>query len=225
MKVVVYTDGASRGNPGDAGAGAVVLDAGGKELAAVGEYIGRATNNEAEYHGLALGLRTAYKLGATDVECRLDSELVVKQMNGEYRVKKPELKVLHSRVVRLANRFESVSVRHVPRKKNVRADRLANESIDTAIDSAAIVDTATASIDELAARLYELASTLTDHTADGIRRALERGAIEVQARSELGLRTIEAALTLASRVQCVPDDTRAELCSLAAAIAERWDRV
>jgi len=225
MRAIVNTDGASRGNPGDAGAGAVVSDTDGKELVTVGEFIGRATNNEAEYHALLLGLRTAHKIGVTELECRVDSELVVKQVNGEYRVKKPELKVLHSQVMRLAKKFKSFSVRHVPRGSNTHADRLANEAVDGAIGAAKDADRSGASLEDLAARVYELASTLTGQTADGIRRALQRGAIEVQARSEVGLRTIEAALTLASRVRCVSDDTRTELCSLAAEIAERWDHL
>jgi len=225
MRGIVNTDGASRGNPGDAGVGAVVLDTDGKEILTVAEYIGHATNNEAEYHALLLGLRAAHEIGVTELECRVDSELVVKQVNGEYRVKKPELRALHGRAIRLAKKFESFSVRHVPRGSNTHADRLANEAIDGAIGVGEVVDVSAASLEELAARLYELASTLKGQTADGIRRALQQGAIEVQAGSEVGLRTIEAALTLASRVRCVSDDTRAELCSLASEIAERWDRL
>ena len=94
MRAIVNTDGASRGNPGDSGAGAVVLDTDGREMVVVGEYIGRATNNEAEYHALMLGMRAAREIGVTEIECRVDSELIAKQINGEYRVKKPELKVL-----------------------------------------------------------------------------------------------------------------------------------
>ncbi len=225
MRAIVNTDGASRGNPGDSGAGAVVLDTDGREMVVVGEYIGRATNNEAEYHALMLGMRAAREIGVTEIECRVDSELIAKQINGEYRVKKPELKVLHSQAMRLAQKFESFNIRHVPRGTNAHADRLANEAIDAAIGEAKVVDVAAVSLEDLAARIYELASTLTGQTADGIRRALQQGAIEVQVRSEIGLRTIEAALTLAGRVQCVSEETQAELCSLAAEIAERWEHL
>jgi len=221
MRAIICTDGASRGNPGDAGAGAVVMDTDGKELVAVGEYLGRATNNEAEYHALILGLRAAHEIGVTEVECRMDSELVVKQVNGEYRTKKAELKVLLDQVMRFKQKFESFAVLHVPRGKNEHADRLANEAIDAAVEGTTADDVSAADLDDLAARIYEVASTLTDRRADGIRRALQRGAIEVQARLEVGLRNIEAALTLASRVRCVPDDTRAQLCALASQIAER----
>ena len=225
MRAIVNTDGACRGNPGDSGAGAVILDVDGKEIVTVGEYIGRATNNEAEYHALLLGLRTAHKIGVTELECRVDSQLIAKQINGEFRVKKPELQVLHSQALRLARKFKSFSIQHVRREKNSHADRLANEAIDEAIGAGGVTDKSASSLEDLAARVYELASTLTGQTADGIRRALQQGAIEVQAGSEVGLRTIGAALTLASRVRCVSDDTRAELCSLVAEIAERWEHL
>ena len=226
MKVIVHTDGGSRGNPGEAGAGAVIFDQTGTELAAKSEYLGRATNNEAEYRALLLGLRTARSLGADEVECRVDSELVAKQINGEYRVKKAELKVLYNQVLDLAKSFRSFRIKHVRRENNSRADALANEAMDRADrgEDTGSPRLSTPSLDELAARLYEVASTIKDPAADGIRRALQRGAIEVQAGMEVGLRTINAALTLASRVRCVSEETRAELCALMAGIADKWTR-
>lgn len=223
MKVIVHTDGGSRGNPGDAGAGAVVLDTNGNEVAAVAEFLGKATNNEAEYRALMLGLTTARELGADDVECRVDSELVVKQINGQYKVKKAELKVLHGRVMSIANSFGSFTIMHVRREKNRRADQLANQAMDGMVLGKETAIPESVTLDDLAANLYEVASTLTDPTADGIRRALQHGAIEIQAGLEVGLRTIDAALTMASMVRCVPEDTRGELCSLTAEIDLLWN--
>jgi ribonuclease HI len=127
---IVYTDGAARGNPGPAGAGALVLDAEGRRVAEVDEYLGEATNNVAEYRALLLGLACAREVGAREIEVRADSELLVKQMNGEYRVRSPQLLVLHRRARRLERAFESVAYVHVRRAANTDADRLANRAID-----------------------------------------------------------------------------------------------
>jgi ribonuclease HI len=129
-KVVVHVDGGSRGNPGPAGIGAVITDPDGGELARANDYIGEATNNEAEYHALLLGLERARALGAREVEVVNDSQLVERQVRGEYRVKKPGLRPLHSQVLGLLEGFERWSIRSVPREQNELADLLVNDAID-----------------------------------------------------------------------------------------------
>lgn len=132
MKVILYTDGAARGNPGPAGAGVLLQDATGNELWQGSEYLGYTTNNVAEYQALLSGLQQARRLGATAVEVRTDSELLAKQLNGHYRVKSPHLLPLFQQVVQLKKEFASFSIRHIPREENRQADRLANAGIDLA---------------------------------------------------------------------------------------------
>ena len=131
-KWVIYTDGASRGNPGPASIGAVVYDESGRELHTVSRRIGRATNNEAEYRAAIAGLEAALALGARDVELLMDSELVVRQLDARYKVRNPSLRRLFGRVKDLQWRFASFRVRHVRREQNRRADQLANEAFDRA---------------------------------------------------------------------------------------------
>ena len=123
-------DGASRGNPGPAAFGAVVYDAADAELRALGGRIGRGTNNVAEYRGAIAAVEAALELGATELELRLDSELIVRQLEGRYRVKNAVLKPLHAQLQRLLSRLDVVRVRHVPRGQNSRADELANAALD-----------------------------------------------------------------------------------------------
>lgn len=133
--MIVYCDGGARGNPGPAGIGAAIyLETDGGELmeiAAISQYIGEATNNEAEYEAVIAGLDAAKDLGAVQIEIRADSELVVKQLNGEYRVKSPNLKPLHARARSALADFEDWTARHVRRTLNRRADELVNLAIDT----------------------------------------------------------------------------------------------
>ena len=129
---VVYSDGASRGNPGPAAIGAAVFDAAGREVHAVSRRIGRATNNEAEYRAAIAGLEAALALGARDVELVMDSELVVRQLNMRYKVRNPALRRLFGRIKDLQWRFASFQVRHVRREENRRADELANLAFDGA---------------------------------------------------------------------------------------------
>ena len=130
MKARLYTDGGARGNPGPA-AFAYVLEAGdGTVLAAHGEKIGVATNNVAEYRGLVAGLEKAVELAVPEVEVVSDSELLVKQMRGEYRVKNEALLELSQRATRLARKLDKVEYRHVVREHNELADRLVNEALD-----------------------------------------------------------------------------------------------
>ncbi len=130
VKWIIYSDGASRGNPGPASIGAVVYDGSGREIHTVSRRIGRATNNEAEYRAAIAGLEAALALGARDVELRMDSELVVRQINQMYKVRNPSMRRLFGRVKDLQWRFASLEVRHVRREKNRRADGLANEALD-----------------------------------------------------------------------------------------------
>jgi ribonuclease HI len=128
---VVYADGASRGNPGPAAYGALVLDPAGVARERASARIGRATNNVAEYRGVIAGLEAALAHGARRVEVRLDSELVVLQAIGRYRVRNPGLIPLHRRLLALRRQFDEVVFRHIPRTENKEADRLANSALDS----------------------------------------------------------------------------------------------
>jgi ribonuclease HI len=130
MKVVVNVDGGARGNPGPAAIAAVIQDDGGEVLAEHGERIGRATNNVAEYKALLLGIERAAALGASELELVGDSELVVKQVKGEYKVKDATMRELHGEVKAALRDFENWSIRHVRREYNAEADRLVNEALD-----------------------------------------------------------------------------------------------
>ncbi|MCE7000353.1 bifunctional RNase H/acid phosphatase [Saccharothrix sp. S26] len=130
MRVVVEADGGSRGNPGPAGYGAVVLDASGEVLAERSAGIGVATNNVAEYQGLIAGLRAAAELGASVVDVRMDSKLVVEQMSGRWKVKHPSMQPLVAQAREVARSFDRVAYEWIPRERNQRADRLANLAMD-----------------------------------------------------------------------------------------------
>lgn len=129
-KAVLYTDGGARGNPGPAGIGVVLVVEGG-EKRTYSRYLGTATNNQAEYEALLAGLNIAVKDGVTHITCNLDSELIVRQLNGEYRVRNAELKVLFQQVQGILTRFSSISFHHVRREQNKEADRLVNEAISS----------------------------------------------------------------------------------------------
>ena len=129
LHVRLYTDGACSGNPGPAGIGFVVLADDDQELAAVGEAIGHATNNIAEYTALIRGLAHCAELGATHVDVISDSELMVRQMTGRYRVKNPNMIPLYEQAKELAKGLDKVTYRHVLRGENQRADGLASGSI------------------------------------------------------------------------------------------------
>jgi len=128
--VIVACDGASRGNPGPAGAGAYITDGDGTVLAEVAEGLGRATNNVAEYTAVIRGLERAQELGAAEVLLRSDSQLLINQLTGRYQVKSPHLQPLHRRVRELAEAFDSIVYEHVRRERNTEADRLANQGVD-----------------------------------------------------------------------------------------------
>jgi ribonuclease HI len=131
-RLLVHTDGAARGNPGPAGAGAVLRDAmTGAVVAEIARFLGRRTNNYAEWTAVELALEEALRIGATRVDLRTDSELVARQIAGRYKVKHPDLKPIHTRVMAMLRRFERYTVGHVPRELNRDADRLSNVAIDT----------------------------------------------------------------------------------------------
>ncbi len=129
-EATLFADGGSRGNPGPAASGAVLIDPDGQLLDEVGRYLGVATNNVAEWTALCIGLERAKERGIRRLAVRLDSELVVKQMRGEYRVKHVDLQPLHQRAKSLLRSFEHVDIKHVPRKQNAIADRLVNDILD-----------------------------------------------------------------------------------------------
>ncbi|MDX6675176.1 MAG: ribonuclease [Solirubrobacteraceae bacterium] len=130
MKLVVHVDGGARGNPGPAAVGVVVSTPDGEVLDEIGEVIGVATNNVAEYRGLLLGLERARTLGATEVEVVNDSELVARQVKGDYKVKHAGLKPLHRQALAALRGFDRWSIRSVPRERNARADALVNAALD-----------------------------------------------------------------------------------------------
>jgi ribonuclease HI len=130
-RLLIYTDGAARGNPGPAGAGAVLRDASSGEIVAeIARFLGIRTNNYAEWTAVELALAEALRLGARQVDLRMDSELVARQISGRYRVKHPDLTPIHARVMAMLARLDAYTVGHVPRELNKEADRLSNVAID-----------------------------------------------------------------------------------------------
>ena len=124
------TDGGARGNPGQAAIGIILKDEKGEKIKAKGHYLGIGTNNEAEYMALLMGLELALELDIQKLECRLDSELVVKQLNGAYKVKMPKLRALYDRVKLLSQKFANIQYVHVHREQNSEADKIVNEVLD-----------------------------------------------------------------------------------------------
>ena len=129
LNVTLFTDGAAKGNPGPAGIG-IWMSCDGVAIQEVGEYIGHTTNNAAEYTALIRGLELAQELNVTSVEAFSDSELMVRQLNGAYRVKTPTLKPLYDEARNLGQSFDAFKIQHVPRSQNQEADRLANLGIE-----------------------------------------------------------------------------------------------
>lgn len=129
-RLVVHVDGGARGNPGPAAVAAVLADPDGVVLEERAQAIGHATNNVAEYRALLLGIERASALGARELELIGDSELIARQLRGEYRVKDPGLRELHAQVAEALQGFDRWTIRNVPRAQNARADRLVNETLD-----------------------------------------------------------------------------------------------
>jgi ribonuclease HI len=134
MNLTINTDGGARGNPGPAGIGVVIANSSGKIIGRHKKYIGEATNNVAEYKALILALQEVFKLGAQELLINMDSELVVRQMQGSYKIKEPNLKILAGEVLTLIKKFKNVSFAHVLREKNKEADELVNQAIDEALN-------------------------------------------------------------------------------------------
>lgn len=130
-ELIIYTDGAARGNPGPAGAGGQITTPTGEVIAEISEYVGETTNNVAEYKALLITLEKSLAYNPVAVVIRSDSELLVKQLKGEYKVKNEGLKPLHERAKRLLMHFKNVSIQHVYRSENKQADQLANKAIDS----------------------------------------------------------------------------------------------
>ena len=130
VKATLYADGGSRGNPGPAAAGAVLYADDGEVLEEIGTFLGTTTNNVAEWTALLEGLKAALARGIDDIDVRMDSELVVKQLSGAYRVKHPGLVPLHAEAKALLRKFVRTDVRHVPRKENKAADAVVNQILD-----------------------------------------------------------------------------------------------
>jgi len=130
VRTRLFTDGAARGNPGPAGAGAVIISPEGHVVAKIGKYLGETTNNVAEYTGLILGLKRAKAMGLRELEVLADSELVVKQLTGEYQVTADHLRPLHDEAKALMKGFDVIDLRYIPREENEAADEMSNRAID-----------------------------------------------------------------------------------------------
>lgn len=129
-KLTIFSDGGARGNPGPAAIGFVLKDKAGTTVYKEGKFIGRATNNCAEYTAITAALKKARDLGATQVQCYLDSELVVRQLNGQYKVRDENIRRHFSEIVRLVKFFQKVDFHHIARSKNFEADYLVNRALD-----------------------------------------------------------------------------------------------
>ena len=132
-KLIIYTDGGARGNPGPAGIGAVILDDKKNLIAEISEYIGETTNNQAEYRAVVAAIKKAKELGAMEIQFYLDSQLVVEQLNGNYKVKNKGLQPLFVSVYNDSLNFKKVAYNHIPREQNKEADKLANMAMDRGV--------------------------------------------------------------------------------------------
>jgi ribonuclease HI len=130
-KVTIYTDGAARGNPGPAAIGVIIKDETGSTIATISRHLGATTNNQAEYRAIIAALEKAVALGARQVVLKSDSELVVKQINGLYKIKNTALRPLYQKVVVLIGSLETFSISYIPRERNAAADALANKALDS----------------------------------------------------------------------------------------------
>jgi len=130
LKLIIYTDGGARGNPGPAGIGVVIFNDKKKLIAEISEYIGEATNNQAEYRALMAAIKKAKELGTEEIRFYLDSQLVVEQLNGNYKVKNKDLQPLFVRIYNDSLNFKKVTYSYIPREQNKEADSLANKAMD-----------------------------------------------------------------------------------------------
>lgn len=130
MKLFIHTDGGARGNPGPGAIGIAVLDEKKKLIKEIGKFIGKSTNNEAEYKAVVEGLKTCEEMGGKELKFFIDSLLVVSQLNGKFKIKEPRMKKFYLEIKELEKNFESVTYLHVPREKNYLADKIVNEVLD-----------------------------------------------------------------------------------------------
>jgi ribonuclease HI len=130
MKLLIHTDGGSRGNPGPGAIGIAVLNDQKKLIKEIGKFIGRSTNNEAEYKAVIEGLKTCKEMGGKELKFFIDSLLVVSQLNGKFKIKEPRMKKFYLEIKELEKSFDSVTYLHVPREKNYMADKIVNEVLD-----------------------------------------------------------------------------------------------
>jgi len=131
-KLIIYTDGGARGNPGPAGIGAVIYDSEQNKIAEISEYIGETTNNQAEYKAVLAAILKARSLGAYELEFNLDSELVASQLCGDFKIKNKELAPLFVKIYNATLSFKRVIFKYIPREKNREADKLVNQALDRA---------------------------------------------------------------------------------------------
>ncbi|MFH1753981.1 MAG: ribonuclease HI family protein [Candidatus Omnitrophota bacterium] len=129
-RLLIYIDGAARGNPGPAGIGVLILDENREKIKEYFKYLGKATNNIAEYNALVYALQEAHMLGVKDVVIHMDSELVAKQIKGEFRVKNAKIKPLFDQAIHLINGLDKIEIKHIDRSLNKEADKLANRAIN-----------------------------------------------------------------------------------------------
>lgn len=129
-KLKIYTDGGARGNPGPGGCGVVIYDQQNKIVGEYTKFLKKATNNQAEYEALILALQKAKALKAKELDCYLDSQLIVEQLNHQYKIKNPDLGSLFIKVWNLSQSFQKISYHYIPREKNKQADKLVNQAID-----------------------------------------------------------------------------------------------
>jgi len=134
-KLVIYTDGGARGNPGPAASGVVIFNDQKKMIGEYSKFLGETTNNQAEYRAVLLALEKALELEGTEIVLYSDSELIVNQLNRKYKVKNKELSTIFVKIWNIAQKFDSVSYHHVPREKNKLADAQVNECLDQYLDS------------------------------------------------------------------------------------------
>ena len=130
MKLIIFTDGGSRGNPGPAATGIVIKNEAGETLRTYGEFLGAQTNNYAEYKAIISALKTAKEMGATQIECRADSKLVIEQLSGNWKVKEPTIRILFFEALSALRAFQAHTLRHIPREQNTEADAEVNKILD-----------------------------------------------------------------------------------------------
>jgi ribonuclease HI len=165
--LIAYTDGGARGNPGPAGFGVVIQDEKGQEVAGLSQYLGHQTNNVAEYQGLIAALEYAVEHGPKALKVISDSELLVKQIRGEYKVKNPTLQDLHGRARQLIRQLEWFSIQHVLRGHNAEADRLANEAMDEGMGRKSVGSVPTGSTASLAREFEGVVQNGVIHLTNG----------------------------------------------------------